>query len=226
VELQGTENGLCKFYNEYLSATISGYTDRAMQTLLKIKTSAQIQNDLALSNQAFQNVIVGYYALCKYTTTELIKNLNDSKNSVNGGSFSISPPDLSKCTVGSKNPNSSINTSPTPNGVLVSPSASANDNQRLADIRRIMTNLELYYTDQKKYPLQATPGPIPSALAAYPGTIPTAPTPPEGTCTAAQNTYTYLSLNSGQDYNLTFCLGSITGGYAPGPHTASYSLIK
>lgn len=108
------------------------------------------------------------------------------------------------------------------------------DAKRLADVRQMMTALELYFNDQNSYP--PTPGSVLDAeglsstngwsttLAGttYMQSTNAAPTPVDGTptCTAANNSYTYTQLASGADYTLTFCLGAATGGLAAGARTA------
>lgn len=93
------------------------------------------------------------------------------------------------------------------------------DAQRLADARQLSSSLELYYNDNNKYPnslneLTVTPNHF-SNQPNYIGKIPAAPTPPDGSCTAAENTYTYTLLDPNH-YSLNFCLGGAAGGYAPG----------
>jgi hypothetical protein len=57
----------------------------------------------------------------------------------------------------------------------------------------------------------------------------------DGTCTGAQNTYTYQGRDAGDTadvaadppfYKVSFCLGAGTGGYAAGVHNASPSGIN
>ncbi|GAC1413081.1 MAG: hypothetical protein NVSMB66_4030 [Candidatus Doudnabacteria bacterium] len=109
---------------------------------------------------------------------------------------------------------------------LNSARAKSRDAKRLADVRQLTTALELYYNDLNAYPTQAAAGSIPAVLSPnYIGAAPTAPNPNDGTCTAAQNTYTYTSA-AGATYTLTFCLGGNTGGFVAGPHTASPTGIQ
>jgi type II secretion system protein G len=107
------------------------------------------------------------------------------------------------------------------------------DARRVADIRQLMTGLELFYNDNNRYPAPATAttlGPTTTdgspAWSTYVSTWPTAPTPNETGCTAAENSYTYTQLSSGTDYQITFCLGAVTGGYAAGVHTAKSAGIQ
>lgn len=109
----------------------------------------------------------------------------------------------------------------------------ARDGRRIADIRQLQTALELFYNDNNRYPLPAsasTTGPTSSdgspAWSTYVATWPTAPAPNDGTCTGAQNSYTYTQTSSQTAYTLTFCLGAATGGYAAGAHTASPAGIQ
>jgi hypothetical protein len=94
------------------------------------------------------------------------------------------------------------------------------DALRAADAREVSTALSLYKYDKGFYPSdlsQLVPG--------YIGTLPTAPTPPDGSCTAAQNTYTY-TLVSPTDYTFTFCTGGSVGGYGAGPHTETEGTVN
>ncbi len=120
---------------------------------------------------------------------------------------------------------------------LNSARAKARDSRRIADVRQLMTALELFYNDNGRYPLPATASTTgPTAADQVNGTSvewqdyvnawPTAPTPAETGCTSGQNTYTYTQTSSGAAYTLTFCLGAVTGGYAAGVHTASPSGIN
>jgi len=109
----------------------------------------------------------------------------------------------------------------------------ARDARRVADIRQIMTALELFYNDNSRYPLPAsasTTGPTAAdgtpAWSTYVSTWSTAPLPAETGCTGAQNSYTYTQTASQTAYTLTFCLGAATGGYAAGVHTASPTGIQ
>jgi type II secretion system protein G len=109
----------------------------------------------------------------------------------------------------------------------------ARDARRVADVRQIMTALELFFNDNSRYPLPAsasTTGPTAgdgsptwsSLMSAWPA----APLPAETGCTSGQNTYTYTQTASGAAYTLTFCLGALTSSYAAGVHTASPAGIQ
>ncbi|MDP3740918.1 MAG: prepilin-type N-terminal cleavage/methylation domain-containing protein [bacterium] len=126
---------------------------------------------------------------------------------------------------------------------LNSARAKSRDAKRLADVRQMMTALELYYNDQNGYPagsalvldaegLSSTNGwNATLAGTTYMQRTSAAPTPvdnpPSGsTCTAANNSYTYNQVSSGADYTLAFCLGGATGGLAAGVHTAKASGLQ
>lgn len=96
------------------------------------------------------------------------------------------------------------------------------DAKRVADVRQIVSAMELYYNDANSYP-----GALASLVSSnYLGALPSAPTPVDGSCVATQNTYTYASVGSGTGYTLTFCLGATTGGLSAGTHTASQAGIQ
>ncbi|HEV8601385.1 MAG TPA: hypothetical protein VGQ87_02185 [Patescibacteria group bacterium] len=94
------------------------------------------------------------------------------------------------------------------------------DARRLADIRQIQTGLELFYSDNNRYPAALKDQPLATdgtpAFNTYIYVYPTAPTPADGSCTDEGNKYYYQQVNNGADYKLTFCLGSSIGGYDPG----------
>lgn len=109
---------------------------------------------------------------------------------------------------------------------LNSARAKSRDAKRLSDIRQIQTSFELFYNDNTSYPddggAAPTPGDGTPTFASFLSAWPTAPAPEDGTCTAAENTYTYQGRNAADAaddasdpafYTLTFCLGAPTGGY-------------
>lgn len=104
------------------------------------------------------------------------------------------------------------------------------DARRLADIRQVQTSLELFYNDNNRYTTATAGAPTAAdgspAYNTYLATYPTAPSPQDGTCTVAQNTYTYAQTGAGTGYTINFCLGAATGGYAAGVHTASQTGIQ
>ncbi len=121
---------------------------------------------------------------------------------------------------------------------LNSARAKSRDAKRLADARQMMTALELYYNDQNGYPagssvvldaegLSSTNGwSATLAGTTYMERTSAAPTPVDGSCNAAGNSYTYSQVSSGSDYTIAFCLGGATGGLGAGVHTAKSSGIQ
>lgn len=144
--------------------------------------------------------------------------------------------------------------------------AKSRDAKRVADVRQVMSGLELYFNDCNSYPVVPVAGLALGAAAqklyigsaancgdnagattnggigtvASPtglliGQMPTAPATLDGTCTAAQNTYTYNSTSAtgtatatspAAGYSITFCLGAPTGGLAAGARTATHNGIQ
>lgn len=106
---------------------------------------------------------------------------------------------------------------------LNSARSKSRDAKRLADVRQLVSALELYYNDENSYP--AT---LPSLVDLnYIGDIPTVPTPADGDCTSTQNNYIYTPTGTpATTYTLTFCLGASTGGLGTGIHTASPAGIQ
>lgn len=106
------------------------------------------------------------------------------------------------------------------------------DAKRLADVRQIMTALELYFNDVNAYPIAASTVLDGEGLGStsgwnttvsgitYMGQTQAAPTPNDGSCTVAQNSYTYSAASPGSNYTLSFCLGAPTGGYGSPGDTA------
>ena len=109
----------------------------------------------------------------------------------------------------------------------------ARDAKRLADVRQIMTGLELFYNDNGRYPLPAaasatgpTAGDGAPTWSSFMALYPTYPSPTnDGTC-AVGLAYTYTQTSAGAAYTLAFCLGAITGGLSAGNHTASPAGIQ
>jgi hypothetical protein len=104
--------------------------------------------------------------------------------------------------------------------VLNEARSKSRDAKRIADVRQLASAMELYFNDFNSYPSD-----LPALVPKYIGMLPVAPTPADGTCSSAQNTYTYKFV-SADSYQLTFCLGQTTGGYPAGIHTLSQSGIQ
>lgn len=101
----------------------------------------------------------------------------------------------------------------------------ARDDKRISDIRSMMVALELFYSDNARYPTAMSNLPTPTdgspAFNSYLSVVPDVPIPNDGDCTSANNAYVYAQINGGKNYSMVFCLGSSIGDYAPGLHTAS-----
>jgi len=116
------------------------------------------------------------------------------------------------------------------------------DVKRVADVREIQIALELYSNERDGYPAANTPvvlgsgnykalcnGGFKTACAVgeklFQGLVPPAPQPIDGSCTQAQNNYTYLAANK-SEYTITFCIGGRINELVAGVHTASPSGVK
>lgn len=98
----------------------------------------------------------------------------------------------------------------------------ARDSKRIADVKQMQTALELYFNDWNTYPTSSSIATsIASGTSIYMATVPTAPTPVDGSCVTASNTYTYTQVSSGVSYTIRFCLGAQTGGLAAGVQCAT-----
>ncbi|OGE80639.1 MAG: hypothetical protein A2660_00830 [Candidatus Doudnabacteria bacterium RIFCSPHIGHO2_01_FULL_45_18] len=107
---------------------------------------------------------------------------------------------------------------------LNSARAKSRDARRLADVRQIMTALELHYNDNGGYPVadvNAHPDPTDGdpTFSTYLASYPSYPSP---TCTSGYTTanYDYVQV-SASSYTIAFCLEGATGGFSAGDHTAS-----
>lgn len=111
---------------------------------------------------------------------------------------------------------------------LNSARAKARNAKRLSDARQMSTAFEVYNNEFSGYP--ATEADL---VPNFAGTAPIAPLPVDGSCTAAENTYTYTAtgtvFTSPKDgttnvypgFTYTFCIGSAVEGFAAGVHTVS-----
>ncbi len=110
---------------------------------------------------------------------------------------------------------------------LNSARARARDARRVSDVKQIQTALEMYYNSENSYPANSgvtSSAPIVGAIATsstYMTSVPIAPTPVDGSCTAAQNSYVYTQQSTGASYTLTYCLGAQTGDVPAGLRTAT-----
>jgi len=100
---------------------------------------------------------------------------------------------------------------------LNSARAKSRDARRVSDIKQIQTALELYYNENNSYPATLTTAGMPDFLTK----VPVAPTPNDGSCSAAANTYVYTPVTgsggiTNGSYTLTYCIGDTTGGIPGG----------
>lgn len=131
---------------------------------------------------------------------------------------------------------------------LNSARSKSRDAKRLADVRQLVTAMELYFNDNNGYPVIASPGVViapatggalgTALVPTYIGALPTAPTPiDDGTLATGSkcsenvgatanpwNSYQYIG--AAGSYTITFCVGQQTGGMAAGRHTASQAGIQ
>ncbi len=104
----------------------------------------------------------------------------------------------------------------------------ARDAKRIGDVRQMSTAFEIYNNEMGGYP-NALTDLVPGQL----GADPVAPNPEDGTCTAAENTYTYTAVGTSYlspkdgvtnvfpDFTLAFCLGKAVENIVSGVHTLS-----
>lgn len=106
---------------------------------------------------------------------------------------------------------------------LNSARARSRDARRVSDIKQIQTALEMYYNAFNGYPAGASTSvlTIGTGTTVFMASIPTAPTPVDGSCTSANNSYKYTQDSSGASYTITYCLGADTGGILAGPRIAT-----
>jgi len=87
----------------------------------------------------------------------------------------------------------------------------ARDSKRMADMKQLQTALELFFNENGRYPTteEWNSGTITSSSSqeVFMYNIPTAPTPADGDCQPASNTYTYIPSTNGDTYTIDFCTG-------------------
>jgi type II secretion system protein G len=101
----------------------------------------------------------------------------------------------------------------------------ARDAKRMADVRQVGTALETYYIDNFGYPSSTNGFPV-ALTPNYLGVWPAVPTPEDGSCSAADNSYNYLQVGSGSNYTLVFCLGNDVAGLGAGVHTLDSTGVR
>ena len=112
---------------------------------------------------------------------------------------------------------------------LNSARAKSRDARRLADVRQIMTALELYFNDGNGYPPTLGTS-VACSGTTYMSAVPANPTPGGATYTYTAGAATGTTACGGTavvaSYTLTFTLEGATGGLALGAHTASPAGIQ
>lgn len=96
------------------------------------------------------------------------------------------------------------------------------DAKRISDINQIQIALENYHRDFNEYPATITPN-IATGNIIYLSNTPSAPYPPDGSCSVAENVYTYTATSS--SYTLNFCLGGKVSNLTSGKKLATPSGI-
>jgi prepilin-type N-terminal cleavage/methylation domain-containing protein len=107
--------------------------------------------------------------------------------------------------------------------------AKSRDAKRVADVKQIMTALELYFNDKQSYPPATMVLPT-STLGIYSTTssntstymqvIPAPPTPP-----TTMNQYSYSVNAAGDSYTIMYYLEGAVGSITAGMHTANNAAI-
>ncbi|PKM91825.1 hypothetical protein CVU82_01300 [Candidatus Falkowbacteria bacterium HGW-Falkowbacteria-1] len=96
----------------------------------------------------------------------------------------------------------------------------ARDSKRIADMKQVQTALELFFNENGRYPTteEWNSGAIISSSSqeVFMYNIPSAPTPADGDCLSASNTYTYIPQNNGASYTIDFCTGKQVSGLPGG----------
>ncbi|MFA7050321.1 MAG: prepilin-type N-terminal cleavage/methylation domain-containing protein, partial [Patescibacteria group bacterium] len=87
----------------------------------------------------------------------------------------------------------------------------ARDSKRMADMKQVQTALELFFNENGRYPTEEewNSGTIESESSnnVFMYNIPSSPTPADGNCQSASNTYIYTPQNNGASYTIDFCTG-------------------
>jgi general secretion pathway protein G len=99
--------------------------------------------------------------------------------------------------------------------------AKSRDAKRVADMRQMISALELYYNDASMYPTAVTPGlSLTYSSTTYMAVVPSNPSPyNDGSCPITN--YVYANVNTNASYAITYCLGSSTGDITAGTHRAT-----
>lgn len=99
----------------------------------------------------------------------------------------------------------------------------ARDSKRVSDMRQLQTALEIFFIENGRYPTEEewNSGSISSPSSGDPlmGSIPSSPSPADGDCSEASNTYTYTSRDNGASYTISFCTGKQVSDLSAGEKT-------
>ncbi len=96
----------------------------------------------------------------------------------------------------------------------------ARDSKRMADMKQVQTALELFFSENGRYPTadEWNSGTIISSSGeTFMYSIPSAPSPADGDCLEASNTYVYVPQNNGASYTINFCTGKQISDLPDGP---------
>lgn len=104
--------------------------------------------------------------------------------------------------------------------------AKSRDAKRVADMRQMISALELYYNDAGQYPSNVTPGQsLTYNTTTYMAVVPSNPSPTNDGSGATQcpvsTNYVYAMVSANSSYTITYCLGSATGELSLGTHRAT-----
>ncbi|MBX4191544.1 MAG: prepilin-type N-terminal cleavage/methylation domain-containing protein [Candidatus Doudnabacteria bacterium] len=111
---------------------------------------------------------------------------------------------------------------------LNSARSKSRDARRLADVRQVMTSMEVYFNDNGAYPTEDGNGHPDASLggpafSTYLATYPSYPLPSGTGCTMTDYNYSYIS---DLEYTIEFCLEGESGGFSPGNHTATQAGLQ
>jgi type II secretory pathway pseudopilin PulG len=104
----------------------------------------------------------------------------------------------------------------------LSAKASARDAQRISDVKQLQKALKYHYEEFGYYPQDSNGVAVgvDNSFSRFVSPWPTAPKPADGRCSSAANSYAYEQLNSGENYQIRFCLGGDYGGLKAGVRIA------
>jgi len=99
----------------------------------------------------------------------------------------------------------------------------ARDALRTADVKQMMTAMELYYNDQGSYPASiSTTTPLKVGSTTYMGQIPQNPKPyADGWCSGSAAVDFAYTQQSATSYTIKYCLAGGSGGLLKGSHIAT-----